>query len=101
LSPTHKEVYEVLDEILFEALKLHIIEPFTQELKICRARPNVYALDLVKLTEVEQKHLPIFLKKEVAKFPMKERAIAKEAALALADIEHAIELNHDEIGLKH
>lgn len=32
---------------------------------------------------------------------MKERAIAKEAALALSDIEHAVELNHDEIGLKH
>ena len=32
---------------------------------------------------------------------MKERPIAKEAALALADIVHAVELNHDEIGVKH
>ena len=32
---------------------------------------------------------------------MKERASAKEAALALADIVRAVELNHDQIGLKH
>jgi hypothetical protein len=37
----------------------------------------------------------------VAKFPIKDRAIAKEAASALAEIETAIELNHDQIGLKH
>lgn len=30
-----------------------------------------------------------------------ERAIAKEAAHVLADIVRAVELNHDEIGLKH
>jgi hypothetical protein len=37
----------------------------------------------------------------VAKFPMMERSTAKEAALVLGDIIQAIELNHDEIGLKH
>jgi hypothetical protein len=30
MSPTYKEVYEVLDEMLFDALKFHIIEPFTR-----------------------------------------------------------------------
>jgi len=60
----------VLDEIFFEGLKIHIIEPFTQETKICRARPNVYSLEYTKMNEVESKHLPVHLKKEVAKFPM-------------------------------
>jgi|JI6StandDraft_1071083.scaffolds.fasta_scaffold742040_1 hypothetical protein len=32
---------------------------------------------------------------------MKERPLAKEVATVLADIVHAVELNHDEIGLKH
>ena len=32
---------------------------------------------------------------------MKERPIAKDAALALADIVQAVELNHDEVGIKH
>ena len=50
---------------------------------------------------MESKHLPVHLKKEVAKFPMMERPIAKDAALALADIVRAIEMNHDEVGVKH
>jgi len=37
----------------------------------------------------------------VIKFPIKDRPLAKEAALALSDIIQAIEFNHDEIGLKH
>lgn len=45
--------------------------------------------------------MPVHFKKEVAKFPIMERATAKEAALVLADIVRAVELNHGEIGLKH
>jgi hypothetical protein len=80
---------------LFDGLKFHIIEPFTTESKICRARPNVYALDWSKMNEVETKHVPVHLKKEVAKFPMMDRGIAKEAALVVADIVRAIEFNHE------
>jgi len=36
------------------------------------------------------KHIPTFLKKEVAKFPIKDRITAKEAASALADIIQAV-----------
>ena len=43
-----------------------------------------------KYNEVEIKHLPLHLKKEVAKFPIKERMIARDAALALADIVLAV-----------
>lgn len=32
---------------------------------------------------------------------MKQRQIAKDAALAIADIVQAIQLNHDQIGIKH
>ena len=32
---------------------------------------------------------------------MMDRPIAKDAALALADIVQAVELGHDEIGTKH
>ena len=52
MSPTYKEVYQVLDQILFQGMKFHIIEPFTQEEKISRARPNIYALDWTKMNEV-------------------------------------------------
>lgn len=77
--------------MLFDAFKFHIIEPFTREEKICKARPNIYFFERAKLAEtVEIKHIPVFLKKEVAKIPIKDRAIAKEAASALADIEAAI-----------
>lgn len=100
MGPTYKEVYEVIDEILFSKFKFHIIEPFTTEKKVQWARPNVYTLQKNKLAEVQTKHLPVHLKKEVSKFPIMERATAKEAALVLADIVRAVELNHDEIGLK-
>ena len=82
-------------------MNLHIIEPFTQEVKFSRARPNVYSLDYTKMNEIETKHLPVYMKKEVAKYPMKERQLAKEAGMVLADIVRAVELNHDDIGLKH
>lgn len=36
------------------------------------------------------KHLPISFKKEVAKFPMKERPLAKEVASLLSDIVQAV-----------
>lgn len=102
MSLTYKEVYEVLDEMLFEAFKFHIIEPFTKEEKLTTARPNIYHLERHKIAEtVELKHIPVSLKKEVAKFPIKDRTTAKEAATALADIIQAIELNHEEIGQKH
>jgi hypothetical protein len=39
--------------------------------------------------------LPVNLKKEVSKFPIMERATAKEVALVLADIVRAAGLNHD------
>ena len=44
MSLTYKEVYEVLDEMLFDAFKFHIIEPFTKEEKLTTARPNIYHL---------------------------------------------------------
>ena len=39
---------------------------------------------------VNIKHIPTFFKQEVAKFPIKDRITAKEAASALADIVQAI-----------
>jgi hypothetical protein len=44
MSSTYKEVYEVVDDILFSAFKFHIIEPFTKEEKLNTARPNIYHL---------------------------------------------------------
>ncbi len=66
------------------------------------ARPNIYFLERQKLVDsMNVKHIPVNLKKEVAKFPIKDRITAKEAATALADIIQAIELNHDDVGMKH
>ena len=48
-----------------------------------------------------QKHIPISLKKEVSKVPIHDRIVAREAASALADIVAAIEMNHEDIGMKH
>jgi hypothetical protein len=102
MSTTYKEVYEVLDEMLFSAFRFHIIEPFSKEEKLNTARPNIYHLERQRLTEnIEIKHIPVSLKKEVAKFPIKDRTTAKEVASALADIIQAVELNHEEVGVKH
>jgi hypothetical protein len=88
---TYKEVYEVVDEMLFNMFKFHIIEPFTKEEKLTTARPNIYHLERHKIAEsIEIKHIPVSLKKEVAKFPMRDRTTAKEAATALADIIQAV-----------
>ena len=61
----------------------------------------MYALDWAKMNEFDSKHLPVHLKKEVAKFPMMERQTAKESAMVLADVIQAIELNHEDVGQKH
>ena len=91
MSPTYKTVYEVVDEMLYDALGFHVIEPFTQEQTIVTARPNIYHLDRNKFAEtVGQKHIPISLKKEVAKVPIHDRITAREAASALGDIIQAI-----------
>ena len=62
---------------MFDKFKFHIVEPFTKEQKLCWARPNIYALERNKMNDIESKHLPIYLKKEVAKFPIMDRVIAK------------------------
>jgi hypothetical protein len=49
MSVTYKEVYEVVDELIYNAFKIHLIEPFTKEEKIYKARPNVYLLERFKI----------------------------------------------------
>jgi hypothetical protein len=64
MSLTYKEVYEVVDEILFNIFKFHIIEPFTKEEKLTTARPNIYHLERHKIAEsIEIQHIPVSLKK--------------------------------------
>ncbi len=42
MSATYKVVYEVIDELLYKALGVHIIEPFTKEEKLTKARPALF-----------------------------------------------------------
>jgi len=42
LSPDYKVVFEVVDDLLFNALGVHVMEPFTREEKITRARPALF-----------------------------------------------------------
>lgn len=41
------------------------------------------------------------MKRQVAKYPIKDRETAKQAAGILDDIIDAVELGHDKIGIRH
>lgn len=111
ISPTYKDVYEIVDEILFSEFNFHVLEPFTRVTTKAKARPALFhsAVDtdyertksrsevdsLMPTTKLSQT-----LRQEVLRYPIRERGIAAKAATALEDILTAVELGHDVVGLK-
>jgi len=51
-------------------------------------------------SEIEKTKVSQTLRNELAKYPIKERTVATKAAAVLEDILNAVELGHDQIGLK-
>jgi hypothetical protein len=89
---------EILDELLWRGLGIHTLEPLAALETVTRARPNLYYTR--KQPETGGDKLSIFMKKEVAKLPNRDREIGKQVAGVIEDIIEAVEFGHDKIGLK-
>ncbi len=63
MSPTYKVVFETLDDILFKALDIHIVQPFTKVEKVTKARPSLFVAERLKMDNMPVKHIPVAMKK--------------------------------------
>lgn len=77
MSPSYKFVFDVVDELIFNSLGMHVMEPFTREEKITRTRPALFVAERLKIDSMPAKHIPVSLKKEIMKIPIKSRTEAK------------------------
>lgn len=55
-----------------------------------RARPALFVAERLKIDSMPAKHIPILMKKEIMKLPIKSRPEGKECAIVLDEIIEAI-----------
>jgi hypothetical protein len=56
-------VYELIDELLYKCLGVHIVEPFTTYQTVAKARPTLYHSKRKLEIDVINDKLSIFMKK--------------------------------------
>lgn len=81
MSENYKDVYEIVNEMLFNSLGVNLIEPFTTFETVARARPALY--QKCEGGDYHTAKISMFLKKEVAKVPMRDRETGIQAGEVL------------------